>query len=72
MSETAEESHQKFLQSQSGLTFPVLFEREKSDKIPHGYTPNYTLVKIFTKNLGKSLRNQIFYVKFGKVFQTHN
>lgn len=67
MSEAAEESRQKFLQSQSGLTFPVLFEREKSDKIPHGYTPNYTLVKIFTKNLGKSLRNQIFYVKIERI-----
>ena len=67
MSEAAEESRQKFLQSQSGLTFPVLFEREKADKIPHGYTPNYTLVKIFTKNLGKSLRNQIFYVKIGRI-----
>lgn len=67
MSEAAEESRQKFLQSQSGLIFPVLFEREKADKIPHGYTPNYTLVKIFTKNLGKSLRNQIFYVKIERI-----
>lgn len=67
MSEAAEESRQKFLQSQSGLTFPVLFEREKADKIPHGYTPNYTSVKIFTKNLGKSLRNQIFYVKIERI-----
>ncbi len=66
MNEIAEESQRKFLQTQSGLTFPVLFEREKSDKIPHGYTPNYTLVKIFTKNSEKSLRNRIFYVKIVK------
>lgn len=66
MNEIAEESQHKFLQTQSGLTFPVLFEREKNDKIPHGYTPNYTLVKIFTKISEKSLRNRIFYVKIVK------
>lgn len=66
MNEIAEESQRKFLQTQSGLTFPVLFEREKNDKIPHGYTPNYTLVKIFTKISEKSLRNRIFYVKIVK------
>lgn len=67
MSAAAEGSQRKFLQSQSGLTFPVLFEREKSDKIPHGYTPNYTLVKIFTKISEKSLRNRIFYVKIERI-----
>lgn len=67
MTEVAEESQRKFLQSQSGLTVPVLFEREKSDKIPHGYTPNYTLVKIFTKISEKSLRNRIFYVKIERI-----
>lgn len=67
MSEAAEESRQKFLHSQLGRTVPVLFEREKSDKIPHGYTPNYTLVKIFTKISGKSLRNRIFYVKIERI-----
>lgn len=66
MNEIAEESQRKFLQTQSGLTFPVLFEREKNDNIPHGYTPNYTLVKIFTKISEKSLRNRIFYVKIVK------
>lgn len=66
MNEIAEESQCSFLQTQSGLTFPVLFEREKSDNIPHGYTPNYTLVKIFTKISEKSLRNRIFYVKIVK------
>ena len=63
----ASESQQKFLQTQLGLTFPVLFEREKNDKIPHGYTPNYTLVKIFTKISEKSLRNRIFYVKIERI-----
>lgn len=63
MAEAAAESQRKFLESQVGLIVPVLFEREKEDKLPHGYTPNYTLVKIFTKYLDKSLRNKIFYVK---------
>lgn len=63
MADVTEGSHMKFLESQVGLTVPVLFEREKSDNIPHGYTPNYTPVKIFTKNSDKSLRNTIFYVK---------
>lgn len=67
MTDTAERSRKNFLQSQVGLTVPVLFEREKSDKIPHGYTPNYTLIKIFTKNSGKSLRNRIFYVKIERI-----
>lgn len=67
MSAIATESQQKFLQNQVGRTIPVLFEREKRDKIPHGYTPNYTLVKIFTKISEKSLRNRIFYVKIERI-----
>ena len=54
---------EEFLQSQVGKVFPVLFEREKEDGIHHGYTPNYTKVKILTKYSDKSLRNRIFYVK---------
>ena len=67
MAEAADLCHHKFLESQIGLVVPVLFEREKSDGIPHGYTPNYTPVKIFTKILDKSLRNEIFYVKIIKL-----
>ena len=63
MAVVANKSHGDFLKSQIGLTVPVLFEREKSDGIPHGYTENYTPVKIFTKKLDKSLRNQLFYVR---------
>ena len=65
--EISDKSRDKFLQTMVGTEFPVLFEREKSDKIPHGYTPNYTLVKIFTKSLDKSLRNRIFYVKIKRL-----
>ncbi|MBP1559648.1 MAG: tRNA (N(6)-L-threonylcarbamoyladenosine(37)-C(2))-methylthiotransferase MtaB [Oscillospiraceae bacterium] len=67
MGEAMEKCHSKFMESQVGLTVPVLFEREKSDKIPRGYTPNYTLVKILTKNSNKSLRNQLFYVKIIRI-----
>ncbi len=63
MNEVLEESRVRFLESQLGKAFPVLFEREKNDGIHHGFTPNYTQVKILTKNSDKSLRNQFFYVK---------
>ena len=63
MIELTDKSTQKFLDSQLGKEFPVLFEREKSDGIHHGFTPNYTHIKILTKNSDKSLRNLLFYVK---------
>ena len=67
MAAAMEKSKEKFLKSQVGKVFPVLFEREKSDGIHHGYTPNYTPVKILTKYSDKSLRNSIFYVKIVSV-----
>ncbi|MBQ8902887.1 MAG: MiaB/RimO family radical SAM methylthiotransferase, partial [Oscillospiraceae bacterium] len=63
MIELTNKSTQEFLESQLGKEFPVLFEREKSDGIHHGFTPNYTHIKILTKNSDKSLRNLLFYVK---------
>ncbi len=63
MEEAMSESREKFLSSQIGKVFPVLFEREKQDGIHNGYTPNYTKVKILTKYSDKSLRNELFYVK---------
>ncbi|MBQ5317615.1 MAG: tRNA (N(6)-L-threonylcarbamoyladenosine(37)-C(2))-methylthiotransferase MtaB [Oscillospiraceae bacterium] len=63
MIELTDKSTHKFLESQLGKEFPVLFEREKSDGIHHGFTPNYTHIKILTKNSDKSLRNLLFYVK---------
>ena len=71
MSRAMEESRKKFLKSQIGNVFPVLFEREKSDGLHHGYTPNYTRVKILTKYSDKSLRNRIFYVKIVDVEKDH-
>lgn len=67
MTEVGRKSRQKFLQSLVGKEFPVLFEREKSDGIHHGYTPNYTYIKILTKYSEKSLRKTIFYVKIDKI-----
>lgn len=63
MIELTDRSSREFLESQLGKEFPVLFEREKSDGIHHGFTPNYTHIKILTKNSDKSLRNLLFYVK---------
>lgn len=63
MIELTDRSAREFLESQLGKEFPVLFEREKSDGIHHGFTPNYTHIKILTKNSDKSLRNLLFYVK---------
>lgn len=63
MGRAMEKCRGEFLQSQVGTVIPVLFEREKSDGLPRGYTPNYTPVKILTKSSDKSLRNRLFYVK---------
>lgn len=63
MAAAMEKCRKNFLQSQVGTIAPVLFEREKGDGFHHGYTPNYTQVKISKKNHNISLRNQIFYVK---------
>lgn len=63
MTEAVELSKRKFLLSQTGNVYPVLFEKEKNDLEHHGYTPNYTKVKILTKNSEKSLRRKVFYVK---------
>lgn len=67
MARVGAESKEKFLQSMVGKEVPVLFEREKSDGIHHGYSPNYTHIKILTKNSEKSLRKLIFYVKIDKM-----
>lgn len=67
MAEMGEACRDKFLQSLVGKEFPVLFERERADGIHHGYTPNYTHIKILTKYSEKSLRKMIFYVKIDKI-----
>ncbi|NLP26436.1 MAG: tRNA (N(6)-L-threonylcarbamoyladenosine(37)-C(2))-methylthiotransferase MtaB [Clostridiales bacterium] len=66
MSYIAEKSMQKFLHSQVGKVYPVLFEKENCTKFHQGYSPNYTLIKIQSKICEKSLRRMIFYVKILK------
>lgn len=67
MSELGREMRRSFLKSQLGKTYPVLFEREKNDGFHGGYAPNYTFIKILTKNSEKSLRNMVFYVTIDKI-----
>lgn len=67
ISQIAKRSREKFLDGQLGKTFPVLFEREKSDGSCGGYTPNYTFIKILTKNSKKHLRNLVFYVTIDRI-----
>ncbi len=62
MALAGKESEQKFLISQIGKTFPVLFEKENCTDFHQGYSPNYTLVKIPRSDATNSLRNKIFYV----------
>lgn len=63
MSLVGNQTQQEFLKSQVGKVYPVLFELENEEGYHHGYTPNYTLVKIPRENIRKSLRKSIFCVK---------
>lgn len=67
MTSAAEEGRREFLQNQVGTVAPVLFERENCTDFHHGYTPNYTLIKIPKKISSKSLRGEVFYVKIDRV-----
>ncbi len=53
----------EYLEMQVGKTVKVLFERESIPEFHQGYAPDYTLIKIPSKNCEKSLRRMIFYVK---------
>lgn len=53
----------KYLEKQVGKTVKVLFERENSPQFHQGYAPDYSLIKIPSKNCEKSLRRMIFCVK---------
>lgn len=46
MIEAADKSRIEFLEAQCGKTYDVLFEKPDSDGFWHGYTPNYTPVKL--------------------------
>ena len=60
MIKAADEAEEKFLESQIGKVFPVLFETVQDGQL-QGYTPNYTLVKVNTETpvTGKILNVKI-------------
>ena len=56
----ATECERNFLQTQVGTVQEVLFEQRSEDGYAEGYTPNYTLIKLQTK---QNLSGQIISVK---------
>ncbi|MFT3951399.1 MAG: tRNA (N(6)-L-threonylcarbamoyladenosine(37)-C(2))-methylthiotransferase MtaB [Oscillospiraceae bacterium] len=59
----AAESEAASLEKMVGKTVHVLFEKENCTDFHHGYSENYTLVKIARKNAQKSLRASVFCVR---------
>jgi threonylcarbamoyladenosine tRNA methylthiotransferase MtaB len=59
---TAKLRREKFLKAQISTIQTVLFEKEKTDVIPNGYTENYTFIKLSEKT-ADSMRNQLSKVK---------
>ncbi|MDE5584199.1 MAG: tRNA (N(6)-L-threonylcarbamoyladenosine(37)-C(2))-methylthiotransferase MtaB [Ruminococcus sp.] len=62
MTETARQTEEIYLRSLVGKTVEVLFERENCTDFHHGYSADYTVIKIPRENSEKSLRNKIFCV----------
>jgi threonylcarbamoyladenosine tRNA methylthiotransferase MtaB len=60
LSESMQLRHNKSLENR---VIPVLFEREKGDGYHAGHAPDGTVIKIPEKNIKKSLRKSIFYVR---------
>jgi threonylcarbamoyladenosine tRNA methylthiotransferase MtaB len=60
--ETADTLRKNFLTQQIGTLQTVLFEKEKTEGIPNGYTENYTFVKLDTKT-DHSMRNELHKVR---------
>ena len=58
LEEAVRADRQAFLQSQTGLTEEVLFEKDDNCDFHHGYTKNYTPVRIPKKSTDASLRWQ--------------
>lgn len=60
LSEKLQAAHHESLKSR---VVPVLFERERGDGYHTGHAPDGTVIKIPEKNIKKSLRKSIFYVR---------
>lgn len=69
MENAALSSQSEFLKLMVEKTVKVLFERENCTEFHHGYSENYTLIKIPRENAEKSLRKEIFYVRIKEVVQ---
>ena len=63
LSESLQLKHHKSLENH---VIPVLFELEKGDGFHIGHAPDGTVIKIPEKNIKKSLRKSIFYVRIEK------
>ena len=63
MKKLGDRLQREYLKKQVGKTVKVLFELESSPEFHQGYAPDYTMIKIPSKNCEKSLRRMIFYVK---------
>lgn len=63
ISEELQARHNKTLENH---VVPVLFELEKGDGYHIGHAPDGTVIKIPEKNIKKSLRKSIFYVRIEK------
>lgn len=62
MTEAVREAEENYMKSLVGKTVRVLFERENCTDFHHGYSADYTVIKIPRENSEKSLRNKIFCV----------
>lgn len=62
------EQQRRFMQSQVGLTEPVLFETRSKDGMMEGYTKNYTKVRVKDDRI---ISGEIFDVKLTKAFDDY-
>ena len=67
MTDITNVSHNNFLNEQIGKTVPILIETKDKDGFYKGHTPNFVLVKIMSKNINKSLKSSIIYVKIERL-----
>ncbi len=71
MAQVGKISRENFLSQMVGKRVKVLFEKENCTTFHHGYSENYTQIKIIRKNSQKSLRRMIFYVIILSVEDDH-
>ena len=62
------EQQRRFMQSQIGLTEPVLFETRSKDGMMEGYTKNYTKVRVKDD---RNLSGEIYDVKLTEAYDDY-